>query len=120
MEDYTLYNKLDKIYKDLLAKFVFPQKQVFNDEEPQNITEVRALAIQLLAQSSDCYKYKIAAMTREKNPNNNFNTIAKLARIEKSNSELYQEVYNEVFKNYTQTTLTEAGNENINFSLLFN
>ena len=102
-----LYKKLDIIYKKILKKYVFQHNQAFQIKEPKKISGIRELSVKLLSQSANCYKYKIAAMNRGKNPNNNFNAISKLARVEKSNSELYQEVYNEIFKNYNPTIFND-------------
>lgn len=98
LEEGALYQKLDEIFTDILRKFVFPNAQAFIDKEPKKIRKVRELAVKLLSSSPNFYKYKFSAKCRGRSAKDSFNDISKLTRVEKSNSELYQELYNEVFK----------------------
>ena len=88
----TLYDKLEKVFNNLLKECVFDKENV----EPtiENISMIRQLTAKLLSECPKFYYYR--AIAREQGLMEQFKEISKISEKFRI-SDLYQELYNKLF-----------------------
>lgn len=94
MEERKLYTTLDKIFTETLKKLVFNAKETI-ETATAGLSKVRELACNLLLASSSLYDYK--AVAGELGLENQFSTIDSIVRKVAPDSDLYQELYANLF-----------------------